>query len=565
ELVKLLGEGVVEFLLELQKDARVIELTIAGEERFICSNEQEFYRDFPERPLSIDFVLRRFTQHRIAFTPDDMSARYDLSLEQSREIIAKWREAKQLERAPFAESSEEELWTASKVAARIMRFSLDEFRKQAEPIPTARYTHILADQLGLSVSPMNTLLEGSGSDQLRQVLAKLEGIFLPKSHWESYILPARISGYRSTDLDLLCSSGEVRWVGKREDGEKEGRVAFFLAESKELYSPFMNKTTPTRHPELLAQLQQRGASFLTSLAREMNQLPSETLDCLIDLVWEGNVANDQFAPLRLHSTAVATKNIRAGKFQSGLGRWYALTSQGRDRVSVGAARRIPNGEDPAAAAWVKHLLARFTILTREIACIYSPYSWDDLYGILKRLEDWGMLTRGYFVAGLSTMQYAEKAAIERMRSNSAFTGATKNLMLCAADPANPFGTILAWPEHSLAAFSRKSSHYLLLNSGRWELWLENGGKRIMELTEDDPRGKPTETGINPLPPLVGEDRLKDALRSLLQWSRLKKVKVEQWNGVRTAESSVAPVLERLGAERDRDAYVFWPSSFHSSK
>ncbi|WP_233567749.1 hypothetical protein [Cohnella faecalis] len=123
---------------------------------------------------------------------------------------------------------------------------------------------------------------------------------------------------------MLCGSGEVIWIGRKEDGDKEGKVAFFLAESKELLAPFIQAIhkadTPTKHPGLLRKLKEEGASFLTKLSREEGKPPSEVLADLLDLVWEGRASNDQFAPLRLSLHAKGGKS--SSKFGSGFGRWY---------------------------------------------------------------------------------------------------------------------------------------------------------------------------------------------------------------------------------------------------
>jgi ATP-dependent Lhr-like helicase len=599
ELVRLLGDAALVLVAELVEQGRVCPISLAGEERYICSDEQDFYAGLPAEPLSIDFVLKRYIGHRIAFTPEELAHRYALDPAQAQAIITRWAEARQLEPAPFAEPGKEELWTASQVAARIVRFSLQEFRQQAEPAPAARYASLLAERLGLRLAPQQTVrsLGDEGTELLRQALTRLEGLFLPLSQWESFLLPVRLPGYRPADLDLLCSMGEVRWIGRRPEGEKEGRVAFFLADSHDLYTPYLRSTVPTRHPELLGLLLLRGASFLSAIARERDQLPSETLSQLLELVWEGHVANDQFAPLRIKSPGAAAKGGRSKGFQSGLGRWYALTgdetvsrapsqapstpSQASSfgavpaRNSGGAASPDATPAAPAplssaisqteanrdaalAAAWVKQLLARFAIITRDIVAAYSPYPWDALYPVLKRLEDWGMLTRGYFIAGLPGMQYAEKAVVEQLRSPAIWMDGEDTILVNAADPANPYGLILDWPEHLQAGFARKPSHYLMLSKEGWELWLENGGRRIVEMGQ-------TASGMAAGNHPAEELRLKRVLQSLLQGGRLKKIQVEEWNGIRTSESPIAPVLARLGAERDREAYVFWPSSFRTPR
>ena len=127
-----------------------------------------------------------------------------------------------------------------------------------------------------------------------------------------------MADYSKEWLDQLCAEGEVLWIGRKEEGEKEGRIAFFLAESKELYEPYLNIPGPSAEPEILELLRAKGASFLTALSRETGLVPSELTEKLLRLVWEGRAANDQFAPIRLHGTgktarpASAKNGFRAG-------------------------------------------------------------------------------------------------------------------------------------------------------------------------------------------------------------------------------------------------------------
>ncbi len=55
-------------------------------------------------------------------------------------------------------------------------------------------------------------------------------LLLPASILETEILPARLVGYKSSDLDTLIAAGEVVWVGMEPIGERDGRIGLYLAE-----------------------------------------------------------------------------------------------------------------------------------------------------------------------------------------------------------------------------------------------------------------------------------------------------------------------------------------------
>ena len=69
-----------------------------------------------------------------------------------------------------------------------------------------------------------------GADALLDVVEQLQGASLPASILETEILPARIEQYDPADLDAVLAAGEVVWVGVESLGERDGRVALYLAD-----------------------------------------------------------------------------------------------------------------------------------------------------------------------------------------------------------------------------------------------------------------------------------------------------------------------------------------------
>ena len=69
-----------------------------------------------------------------------------------------------------------------------------------------------------------------GADALLDAIEQLQGAPLPASILETEILPARIDVYDPADLDAVTAAGEVVWVGVEPLGERDGRVALYLAD-----------------------------------------------------------------------------------------------------------------------------------------------------------------------------------------------------------------------------------------------------------------------------------------------------------------------------------------------
>jgi ATP-dependent Lhr-like helicase len=544
EIAKLAGETAVEWIADLRRSKQIAARLFGDRERWFCRDEEELYAQFPKTAASIALVAGRYAEHVISFTEADLLDRYpSLSEQDAKGVVDELLRQDRIEQAPFAQSREERIWTSRKIAKRIIRLSIQQARKQAEPVEPIRWC---AQMAGLQHVLSGTQLRGS--DGLLHVIGKLQGFFMPLSLWESVILPSRLTDYRKEELDLLCASGEVLWIGKKEPGEKEGKIAFFLAPSKALYAPYLERRTEpeTRHPELLTRLKEQGASFLTRLSRESGKLPSEVLSELMELVWEGHVSNDQFAPLRLFADS---KGKGLGKIGSGQGRWYALGSLGE----TAADAEIPCTNAPAAeesaVKWTHHLLESCGIITKELVGTLTPFRWDELLPVLRRLEEWGVVTRGLFIRDVQTMQFTTREIADTIRSSQPDSSPMPTL-LSAVDPANPFGLVMDWPADRGISFARKNGNYLVLQGGQWIYWIENNGKRIYARNEPQSR--------EPVDPAV----FKALLKSILRQQRLTKIKIEQWNGEETLNTEAENMLRALGAERDHNAMVFWPSQLN---
>jgi len=575
ELIRLSGDAAArDWLRELESAGLVAELRFGTETRWLCSDELELYEQFPTTPATVALVAGRFAEYRMSFTAADLQERYPaLTDGETSQVIEELQRQDKIEQAPFASHPDEPLWSSRKVASRIVRLSIQAARRQGTAVSPERWcTQMTIMQ---HVAQSSRL---SGSEGLRSVIEQLQGLFLPLSHWESIILPARLQDYRPDALDLLCASGEVIWLGRKDRDEKEGKVAFFLTESKALYLPYLQQLgepEDSRHPELLQLVRRLGATFITRLGRELDLPPSELLERLLDLVWEGHVAGDQFAPLRLHGVRRSKKFDKLG---TGQGRWYwtgsLLETEDTGLTSESAADKAlaSSGPSESALQWVHHLLQSHGILTRELVQQASPFDWETLLPVMRQLEEWGAVSRGRFILDKQAMQFTSRELMAAMRSPLQ-AGSEETTLLSAVDPANPYGLIADWPADPGTAYARKSGNYLVLKGERWVAWIENNGRRItlrtpQESVDTDETVHSTAAATTAIAararteasasPLTASE-LAPLLRRILQQQSLSKVKVERWNGEPVDQSEGAALLHELGAERDGKTLVLWPS------
>ena len=122
------------------------------------------------------------------------------------------------------------------------------------------------------------------------------------------------------------------------------------------------------------------------------------------------------------------------------------------------------------------LLQRYGVLTREsVAGEGWPGGFASLYPVLRAMEESGRIRRGYFVEGLGGSQFALPGAVDRLRALREQDD--RIVAMAASDPANPYGSVLAWPR-SDGRMARAAGAYCVLDGGRLVLYLERGGRSL---------------------------------------------------------------------------------------
>jgi len=144
---------------------------------------------------------------------------------------------------------------------------------------------------------------------------------------------------------------------------------------------------------------------------------------------------------------------------------------------------------------------------------------------LKALEDAGRARRGYFVAGLGAAQFASPGAVDRLRASRSEEDDDR-LVLAAADPAQPYGAALPWPEGA-GRPSRSAGAYVVLAGGVPAAFLERGARSLLTF------------GVEP-------ETWVDALASIAKDGRVRRIELSRIDGVPAAESPVADALRAAG-------------------
>jgi ATP-dependent Lhr-like helicase len=481
---RVVSAEVAEGVAALIKARRVLSIRIAGEPRYIAIEDAARYRDALGVPLPMgipeslltpvrdplgDLALR-FARTHAPFPAADFAGRYGLTIGAAESVLTRLTGEHRLLEGEFRPGGTRREWTDAGVLRMVRRRSLAKLRQEVEPVDQPVLGRFAATWQGI-------VKRRRGTDALLDTIEQLQGAPLPASLLETELLPARLDAYDPGDLDAVMAAGEVVWTGVEPLGERDGRVALYLADhlarllpphvaaKKAMPAPAKGAAAeaekaaaaavpelPEREAAILSCLRSRGASFFGPLHEAVGGgYPAETVDALWNLVWRGLITNDTLHALRAFTQSRATRRrkLRRGEpaaFRSrrlvppaGEGRWSLVRPER-------AAARAKADATAWAAATAQQLLARHGVLTREAVMSESVTGGFGLiYPVLKTMEESGRVRRGYFVAGLGATQFALPGALDLLRSLRDAPETPEVAVLAATDPSNPYGATLKFP------------------------------------------------------------------------------------------------------------------------
>jgi ATP-dependent Lhr-like helicase len=528
----------------LVRARRLLELRIAGERRLIAAEDAARYRDALGTPLPPGLaaafletvahpvleLVRRYARTHGPFTLREPAERFGLDAAAVENALRQLAQEGRVLEGGFRPGGLHRDWCDAEMLRLIRRKSLARLRREVEPVEQHTLARFLTHWQGL-LTPRRS---GHGNlDGLLDAIENLQGAPLPASLVESSILPARIAEYSSAGLDTLIAAGEVTWAGVEPIGERDGRIALFLADKLPLLAQQRPQLEPLteRENQLIAVLESTGASFFDALHQAVGGgYPGETIEALWSLVWRGLITNDSLHALRAYTTkpdsARTPRRVQTGAvFRSrkttpptAQGRWSLLPA----RAQKGVAGIGPTATE-ASHALALQLLNRYGVLLREsVAAENVPGGFSAVYDVLKALEESGRIRRGYFVAGLGATQFALPAAVDLLRQLRTAPPQEKPefVQLAATDPANPYGSVLRWPELPVAdedsetaprLLTRAAYAEVILRNGQLVAWLRRGNPNLLVfLPSEEPERSQTAAGLAHFLCTRGQERMRGA-------------------------------------------------------
>ncbi|MET0833765.1 MAG: DEAD/DEAH box helicase, partial [Actinomycetota bacterium] len=550
------------WLAELEASRRAVRLRVGGQERWVAIEDMARLRDglgaappvgVPQAFLEpvadpVGDLVARYARTHGPFLADDPARRLGLGVAVVSQTLARLEAAGRVVQGEFRPGGSGREWLDAEVLRRLRRRSLAALRREVEPVPQEAMARFLGAWQG--VGPAGP--RSADVDALFRAVEQLQGAAVPASALERQVLAARLPGYHPGLLDQLCASGEVVWAGSGALGSDDGWVGLYLADTAPLLLP---EPVPVELSPLATQVRDalaaRGAMFFRQLSDAVGSTnDSELLLAVWELVWAGHVTNDTLTPLRALVTGGSrpTTRRRAATRRSGR-RGVPSSSRAGPPAAAGRWSLVPTtadvgspGADPTRRlhAVAEQLLDRHGVLTRgAVVAERIPGGFAGVYPVLKAMEDSGRCRRGYFVDGLGGAQFAVPGAVDRLRSLTDPPSSPQTQVLAAADPANPYGAALSWPDRTAAGSTgerpghrpgRKAGAVVILVDGELVLYVERGGRTLLTFTDHPDRLA----------------RAADALALAARDGALGRLAVEKADGETVFDSPLARALTEAG-------------------
>ncbi len=425
------------------------------------------------REAARTLLLRGHAESSGVITPETLAERCGLEAVDVERGLTMLEAGGYVLRGRFTPDAEVDEFCDRRLLARIHRYTLDQLRREIDPVAKQDYMRFL-----LRWQHLEPRFRAEGRGGLRQIIERLRGFEAPASAWESELLRSRMHEYHASWLDELCLAGEASWARltprRGANGSTNGRtdtrqprlgatsaatratpvtlsprsdLPALLAATRWYASGAPLEPGGGAAGEILELLRQRGALFFDEIVTHTHRLVTDVEQGLRELIASGHVTSDGFQGLR-EIAGGRRKNgrrerprrsggnyLRGGLFAGGgpPGRWSPLDVAPRD----------PAVEDELAESVARVLLDRYGVVFRDLLQRESvAMPWRNVLRALRRLEDRGLVRGGRFVQGVVGEQYALPEAVQQLRDVRREPHTGERITVSAVDPVNLTGILL---------------------------------------------------------------------------------------------------------------------------
>jgi hypothetical protein len=241
---------------------------------------------------------------------------------------------------------------------------------------------------------------------------------------------------------------------------------------------------------------------------------------------------DFYSPEELERVLVRSAGLLGVRMRPDGAEEIARRARGTPRIANRLLRRVRDYAEVRADG----------VVTREVAQAEGlPGGFSAVYDVLRHLEESGRIRRGYFVAGVGAMQFAQPGALDLLRSLREPPEQAEVVTIAATDPANPYGALLEWPPLPGVSDARRPARavgaQVVLVNGEPAAYLSRGLRQVLAWL---PEYEPERSAMG--------NAAAQAIAAVARGAvaRHENALVEEVNGVPAVAHALAPYLVQAG-------------------
>jgi len=443
------------FFDELQEAGRAHRLRLGQNELWIAHERAAWFHaaipqarpQLPALPpapeLDRERALAQIVQSRLELcgpsTVSEFMAELDVSRGELQSALTQVEGSGFALRGRFRPQSSEDEYCERRILARIHRLTLNQLRREIEPVTPAQFIDFLTYHQCLQADTQRR-----GPSGAHAVIEQLSGYWAAAQAWEPRLLGGRVSDFHSGHLEELTRTGRVNWRASSGEGAQRFRfssstaVMFATRESRALFfGQLLPPDTESRlgadAKSVFALLGRHGALFLDDIKLETRLLQSQLDGAMSELLSSGLITCDSFVAARHYWTKARRPNRRSPGKHLGPKGWG---DAGRYfRVATDPA--LVSEDDPLAVSYANILLQRWGVVCKRLLDreqLLLP--WSSLRRVLSRLEARGEIRGGRFIEHISGEQFATKEAIVELRQRRKVGPSSASIIVSSYDPLN---------------------------------------------------------------------------------------------------------------------------------
>lgn len=461
-------------------------------------------------------LLARFARTHGPFTAEEVAADLGLPIGVLTQMLHGMVTSGALLRGEFRPGGSGQEYCERDVLRRIRRSSVAKLREEIEPVDMTDYSRFVLQWNGVQTIDARANAAPAGIDETAAALDRLSALVVPASSVLA-LLRARVPAVGLGDIDTLLASGALTWWGHGSLGSRDMTIAWAPRAIAAEVRSMLKGSEPTPRTELaptalaIVEALSGGGAFDSdaihaSLVRVGTVVSLETVESTLwELAAGGWVTSDSWTALheRVSGRRRATAQRPAARsrarsrsprrtrmvVRSGGPRWSlaagAASAVGHSTANSTANSTAANGiTESAALEYAGILLERWAVASRVSVAAEQPVGgFAGQYRVLSALAEAGSCQRVYAVDGAGGAQFAVNGAVDALREVSSDLQQGR-FLLSAIDPAQPFGTLLSWPDTKTSEKSnaprpaRRAGALVLLDGAALRAYVEPSGSSL---------------------------------------------------------------------------------------